>query len=99
MSQPVLATSAAGSVEEFTYNQFLGATSVEQQLMILGTHLQFMETKYNRENPTETPKNRITIDADFENSQVNMTIDLLLVPDAILKKLVESILPHVPEHK
>lgn len=99
MSQPVLSTSAAGTLEEFIYNALMAAISVEQQFVILATHLQFLEVKYNRENPTETPKDRITVSADYENSQINMTVDLLLVPDAILKKLTESVLPHIPDHK
>lgn len=96
MAKPATSASAVDSVELETYNALEAATSVEQQIMILSTLLQRKENDYNRANPTETPKNRIAIQPDYEESQVNMTLDLLLGPDAVSKTLANGIVEHIP---
>lgn len=96
MAKPAISTSTAGSVELEFYTAFENATSLEQQLMILCTLLQRKENDYNRANPTETPKNRIVIQPDYEESQVNMTIDLLLGSEAVSQTLSEGVTEHIP---
>lgn len=96
MATPIASDSAAGSAELAAWGEFTAADSLERQLCILGTLLQNKETDYNRANPTETPKNRIVIQPDYEGGQVNMTCDLLLASDAVTKTLNDSIVSHVP---
>lgn len=96
MSKPALSTSDAGSAELAAHTAFEAATSLEQQLAILSALLQQKENEYNRNNPTLTPLNRIVMQPDFETSQVNMTIDLLLAPDAVTKSIQESVQEHIP---
>ncbi|MGB6301908.1 MAG: hypothetical protein WBF90_37835 [Rivularia sp. (in: cyanobacteria)] len=96
MARPALSTSATGSVELEFYTNFEAATSLEQQIMILCTLLQRKENDYNRANPTETPKNRIVIQPDYEESQVNMTLDLLLGVEAVSQTLSEGVVEHIP---
>ena len=96
MSKPALSTADAGSVELAAYTAFEAATSLEQQLAILAALLQQKENDYNRNSPTLTPLNRIVIQSDFETSQVNMTLDLLLAPDAVSRSIQDSVQVHIP---
>ncbi|MDJ0798667.1 MAG: hypothetical protein QNJ51_17915 [Calothrix sp. MO_167.B12] len=96
MATPISSTATVGSPEEAAWNEFSNAGSLEQQFCILGTLLQNKETDYNRANPTETPKNRIVVQADYEAGQVNVTADLLLISDAVTKTINGSIVAHVP---
>ncbi len=95
MSAPISSTST-DAADLAAWGEFDAATSLEQQFCILATLLQNKETDYNRANPTETPKNRITVAPDYENGQVNMTGDLLLASDAVTKTLNGSVVAHIP---
>ncbi len=96
MTAPINSTAAAGSDELATWTQFDAATSLEQQASIVLGLLQKKETDYNRANPTLTPLNRVVVGPDYEASQVNFTVDLLLSPDAVQGTLQDSIVAHVP---
>ena len=96
MAAPINATAAVGSDELTTWNMFDAATSLEQQVAIVLGLLQKKETDYNRANPTLTPLNRVVVGPDFEASQVNYTVDLLLGPDAVQGTLQDSVVAHVP---
>lgn len=96
MANPITSAAVAGSIEANIYSLLSAATSVEQQFAILAAHLQRKENDYNRSNPTETPKNRITVVPDYENSQLNMTVDLLLTTDATMRNIFDAIVPHLP---
>ncbi len=97
MATPISSSAVAGSIEANVWTLLTAATSVEQQFLILAAHLQRKETDYNRNNPTETPKNRITIIPDYEAGQLNMTSDLLLKSDATMRSLIDSVTPHIPD--
>lgn len=96
MALPISSTSPTGSADAQAWTDFTGATTLEAQLAVLATLLQRKETDYNRANPTENPKNRIQINPNFEEGQLNIAIDLLMTPDAVNNRLVNSIVSHVP---
>lgn len=96
MAKPLDGNYTPGTIEETAYNQFQAATSLEQQFFVLASLMQEKENTYNRENPTLTPVNRVVVQPDYETSQVNMTVDLLLTTDAVVKSLQESIAQHIP---
>ncbi len=96
MADPIKTDSPAGSVELATWAAFTAATTLEQQIAIMLGLLQLKETDYNRANPTLTPLNRVVVGPDYEASQVNYTVDLLLGSDAVQNSLQDSIVPHVP---
>lgn len=96
MTNVISSASVAGTPEADSWILFTAATSLEKQTAVLLTLLQRKETDYNRANPTETPKNRITIQPDYEAGQLNTTVDLLLSSDAVGKTLVDAIVPHLP---
>ncbi len=96
MANPVLSTSVDGSLDKTVWTELEAATSLEQQIVILTTYAQQQETDYNKANPSEAPKNRLTVDRDFEAGEANISAVLLLTSNAVRQAPNDSIVPHIP---
>ncbi len=96
MANPVLSTSIDGSLDKTVHTELEAAASLEQQIVILVTYAQQQETDYNKANPSEAPKNRLTVERDFEAGEINISGQLLLTSDAVRKAPNDSIVAHIP---
>lgn len=76
-----------------------GATSLEQQAVMIACKLQELENAYNAanaSNPSFTPLERVTVEPVYDSNSVTITFDLLLTGNAVSTTLTAATLPHIP---